>query len=50
VGTPVELGPVSEILSIVGTVPAGALVLVVEVIGGLSLIALYMLSRARREA
>jgi len=50
VGTPVELGPVSEILSIVGTVPAGALVLVVEVIGGLSLIALYVLSRARREA
>ena len=50
VGTPAELGPVSEILSIAGAVPAVALVMGVEVIGGLSLIALYMLSSAGRGA
>ncbi len=49
-GTPVELGPVSEFLSIAGAVPAVAIVMGVEVIGGLSLIALYMLSRAGRGA
>jgi len=50
VGTPVELGPISEILSAAGAVPAVAIVVGVEVVGGLSLIALYMLSRVRRGA
>jgi multicomponent Na+:H+ antiporter subunit B len=47
-GTPVELGTISEGLWVAGAIPAVALVIGVEVIGALSLIALYMLSSVRR--
>ncbi|WP_292521349.1 hypothetical protein [Methanoculleus sp.] len=50
VGTPIDLGPVSGGLRVAGSIPAMALVIGVEVIGGISLIALYMLSSLRRGA
>ncbi len=46
-GMPVDLGPIAG-LNIVGTVPTMAIVFGVEVVGGLSIIMLYMLSSARR--
>ncbi|WP_214041642.1 hypothetical protein [Methanoculleus sp.] len=47
-GTPAEFGPITGGLAVAGAIPVVALVIGVEVIGGLSLIALYMLSGARR--
>jgi hypothetical protein len=44
---PVDLGPIAG-LNIVGTVPTMAIVVGIEVVGGLSIIMLYMLSSARR--
>lgn len=49
VGTPVELGPVSGELGVLGTIPVMALMIGVEVVGGFALIALYMLSAVGRE-
>ncbi|MDK2890432.1 MAG: hypothetical protein PWR21_1064 [Methanoculleus sp.] len=49
-GTPAELGPITGGLAVAGAIPVVALVIGVEVIGGLSLIALYMLSGIRRGA
>lgn len=49
-GTPVELGPISGVFSVAGAIPVVALVIGVEMVGGLSLIALYMLSDLRRGA
>lgn len=46
-GLPVDLGPIGG-LNLVGTIPTMVLVFVVEVVGGLSIIMLYMLSSARR--
>jgi len=48
VGTPAEHGLITEGLRIAGAIPAVALVIGVEVIGGLSLIMLYTLSGFRR--
>jgi multicomponent Na+:H+ antiporter subunit B len=48
VGTPAELGPISGGLWIAGAIPVVPLAIGVEVVGGLSLIALYMLSGVRR--
>ncbi|WP_292364509.1 MULTISPECIES: hypothetical protein [unclassified Methanoculleus] len=49
-GTPAELGPITGGLAVAGVIPVVALVIGVEVIGGLSLIALYMISGIRRGA
>lgn len=49
-GTPAELGPITGGLAVAGAIPVVALVIGVEVIGGLSLIALYMISGIRRGA
>jgi len=46
-GTPVEIGPVPGDLIGAGSIPVMGLVIGVEVVGGLSLIALYMLSGLR---
>ncbi len=47
-GTPAELGPISGGLAVAGAIPVVALVIGVEMIGGFSLIVLYMLSGVRR--
>ena len=47
-GTPADLDQISGGLWVAGAIPVVPLVIGVEVVGGLSLIALYMLSSVRR--
>lgn len=49
VGTPVEISPVSEELGVMGAIPILALMVGIEVVGGVALIALYLLSVIGRE-
>ncbi len=49
VGTPVEISPTPGELGILGTIPFLALMVGVEAVGGVALIALYMLSAVGRE-
>lgn len=46
-GTPIETGPVPGGMIVAGSIPVMALMIGIEVVGGLSLIALYMLSGVR---
>ena len=46
-GTPIETGPVPGGMIVAGSIPVMALMIGIEVVGGLSLIALYMLSSVR---